>query len=61
MTDSLPSPDDRTTSRRDADDRGGLDDPAHPETHQADAAIGEPHEEQPGFPDEPASPAEGGD
>jgi hypothetical protein len=52
MTDSLPTPDDRAPPRRD-------DVPTDPgvESHDDDA----PHEEQPGFPDGPISPAEGGD
>jgi hypothetical protein len=49
MTDSLPTPDDRAPDRRD----------------EMPAAPGDSddqnHEEQPGFPEGPISPAEGGD
>ena len=61
MTDSVPSPHDRATSRPDPDDDGVLDDAAQQEQASAEHASGEAHEEQPGFPDGPVSPAEGGD
>ena len=49
MTDSLPTPDDRAPDRR--------DETPTPWRHPDD----QDHEEQPGFPDGPISPAEGGD
>jgi hypothetical protein len=48
MTDSLPAPDDRAPDRRD-----------EPPTVQP--GDDQEHEQQPGFPDGPVSPAEGGD
>lgn len=64
MTDSLPSPHDRAISRRDTDDAGGsgvVDDAAQQERHSTRHDTEAAHDEQPGFPDEPVSPAEGGD
>jgi hypothetical protein len=53
MTDSLPTPDDRAPSR--PGDR-----PADPGAEKPDDDT-QSHEEQPGFPEGPISPAEGGD
>ena len=64
MTDSLPSPADRATSRDETDDAadgGVLDDAVQQEQHSRQQDTEAAHEEQPGFPDGPVSPAEGGD
>jgi hypothetical protein len=60
MTDSLPSPTDRPSARRDLEEGRSLDDADHTATDPTSDA-GASHDEQPGFQDGPISPAEGGD
>lgn len=55
MTDTPPARDERTLERRD----GAAVTPARETEHGSD--TDDEHEEQPGFPDGPTSPAEGGD
>ena len=62
MTDSLPRPQQRPPDGEEGD-FAGWDADAPPPPHDSPAAehAGEEHDEQPGFPDRPPGPAEGGD